>query len=183
MVYIFKPLSMVFIIVLAALANPPFSPTYEYFILAGLVVSLAGDIFMMLRKKQFITGLIAFLIAHLLYIAAFLGTMRPHVSPGTAIPFLVYALFMSRMLFPYLGGMKAPVFLYILVISVMAMLAAERYIVLGGTRPFFALLGGMLFVISDSVLAADRFVKRFGAAQPIVLSTYFVAQSLIALSV
>ena len=79
--------------------------------------------------------------------------------------------------------MKIPVFVYIAAITVMAGFAAARYVDLGGTRPFLAFLGAILFLVSDSTLAYDRFAKKMPHAQIIILGTYFPAQLLIALSI
>jgi len=183
LVYFFKPSAMIFVIALAWQAEPSFVPAYKYLLIAGLSLSLIGDVFMMLRNKKFLAGLVAFLGAHVLYIAAFLQTMPLHLSFGTALPLILYALFMMRILFPYLGRMKMPVVLYILIITVMAGLAAERYIDLGGMKAFSAFLGAILFVVSDSILALNRFAKKFKLAQALILSTYFAAQWLLAMSV
>jgi len=61
--------------------------------------------------------------------------------------------------------------------------AAERYIQVGSTSSLLGLCGAVLFLISDGILAVNRFLRPFRAAQAIILSTYFVAQWLIALSV
>jgi uncharacterized membrane protein YhhN len=182
LVYVFKPLAMAGIIALALLARQPY-PRYQAWVLAGLGFSFLGDVFLMLRRKRFLPGLASFFAAHVCYIGAFLSTMSSHLSFGTLLPFFIYALFMMQRLAPYLGKMKAPVVLYIVAITIMAALAAERYVGAGGTKRLFAFVGALLFVVSDSVLAADRFMKKFPAAQAVILSTYFVAQTLIALSV
>ena len=62
---------MVFIILIAVQASFNNLSRYAGFILAGLVFSLAGDVFLMLPSDQFMAGLVSFLIAHLFYIAAF----------------------------------------------------------------------------------------------------------------
>ena len=182
--YIFRPAAMAAIILLAV-SRPAAGAgsRYKTFIVAGLIVSLVGDVFMMLRKKRFVEGLAAFLIAQVLYVGAFLSVMPPRVEIGVVLPLFLYALFMMGLLFPRLGRMKAPVALYIFVLIVMAGLAAERYVVFGGTLALRAALGAFLFVLSDSFLAIDRFVKPLPAAQVFILGLYFPAQWLLALSV
>jgi len=183
MARIFRPAAMIAIIVLASV-RPPTSPeSYRMFILAGLAASFVGDIFMMLRNKRFTAGLIAFLAAQILYVSAFLRTMTARIEISIALPLLIYALFMMRTLFPHLGPLKAPVALYILVITVMAGLAAHRYIEAGGTPALFAFLGAIFFVISDTILAINRFVRKVRSAQLFILGTYFAAQIFFALSV
>lgn len=180
-VYLFKPLTILLIIWIALSAEA--SLLYKYLIIAGLLFSLAGDIFLMLPSDRFIAGLVSFLIAHLFYIAAF--TIDGALWPGfwTAIPFLVYGVVMLSVLLPRLGKMKAPVMVYMLVILLMAWQALNRF---GNTEQagtLCAFAGATLFAASDSFLALNRFRRRFRSAQFLILSTYFTAQWLIALSV
>jgi uncharacterized membrane protein YhhN len=90
---------------------------------------------------------------------------------------------MFFILAPKLGPMKVPVFVYIAAITTMAGFAATRYVDRGGARPLLAFIGAVLFLVSDSVLAYDRFARKVPAARIIILGTYFPAQLLIALSV
>ncbi len=181
--YALKPGTMAAIILIAVLRPPAFPPRYQIFIIAGLVASVGGDVFLMLREKKFTEGLTCFLVAHGLYIAAFLSTMRPRIDPLTALPLLFYAMIMMRILFPHLGKLKAPVGAYIIVITFMAGLGLDRFIKMGGTPAFYACAAAVLFVISDSVLAVDLFVRKIKGAQGIILTTYFAAQWLFAMSV
>jgi uncharacterized membrane protein YhhN len=79
--------------------------------------------------------------------------------------------------------MKYPVLLYVLVTTAMAGMAAGRFIQWGGEKTLFAFVGAALFMASDTVLAFNRFVRPLRRAQTVILGTYFVAQTLIALSV
>lgn len=181
-IYFFKPLTMCFIILIALQSKNPVSSFYKYAIACGLLFSLAGDIFLMLPTDRFISGLVSFLFAHLFYIAAF--TFEGTRDPGllSAIPFLIYGALMLRILLPHLGGMKAPVMIYMLVIMLMAWQALNRWLGVAGQGSALAFAGSLLFVISDSLLALNRFKSRFQNAQLYIMSTYFMAQWLIALS-
>ncbi len=180
---VFKPLATSLIILVALAARAPIPPAYKAFILAGLVCSLAGDIALMYQERWFTAGLAAFLAAQVLYILAFRpGAGRP-VSVWLLLPFMVYGMLMFRILAPRLGSLKLPVFVYIVAITAMGWLAAERFVYFGGTGPLLAFAGAVLFLVSDSVLAYDRFAGKVGLAQVIILGTYFPAQVLIALSV
>lgn len=181
--YVLKPGTMAAVILIAVLRTPAFPPRYQLFIIAGLVASIGGDIFLMLREKKFTEGLTCFLVAHGLYIAAFLSTMRPRIDPWTILPLFMYAIIMMQVLFPHLGKLKAPVGLYIIIITIMAGLGIDRFILMGGTPAFHAGLAALLFVISDSVLAVDLFVRKIKGAQWVILITYFAAQWLFAMSV
>jgi uncharacterized membrane protein YhhN len=178
-----KPLTTVLVITIALIARTPVPAAYKTLILAGLLFSLAGDIALMFPEKWFTAGLVSFLVAHVFYILAFKpGPGRP-ISPGLFIPFIIFGLLMFRILAPSLGPLKFPVLVYMAAITAMAGLAAGRFVYSGGTRPLLAFAGAVLFLISDSVLAYDRFAKKIGPAQAIILGTYFPAQLLIALSI
>ena len=182
-VYIGRAAAMVFIILAAALTTHPFSETYRILVAVGLVLSLAGDVCMMLPEKKFIEGLAFFLAAHGCYIAAFRPGPGERVSASTMLPFIVLGLIIFRMLAPSLGRMKFPVLIYVAAISAMACLAASRYVTYGGTGPLLAMIGALLFLGSDGALAYNRFIRPFGGAQVVILGLYFPAQLLIALSV
>jgi uncharacterized membrane protein YhhN len=180
--YLFKPLTMILIILIAWRTKNAVSEFYRYAIIIGLVCSLVGDIFLMLPGDRFIAGLISFLLAHLCYIAAFVfeGAHTPGLLYG--IPFLVYGGVMLRVLLPGLGSMKAPVIVYMLVIILMAWQAFNRWMTTGQEGSALAFTGALLFVVSDSILAVNRFKRAFPSAQLYIMSTYFMAQWLIALS-
>ncbi|MCX6564885.1 MAG: lysoplasmalogenase [Candidatus Aminicenantes bacterium] len=180
---IFRPTAMAAIILLAAARPAATSGSYRLFITAGLAASLVGDVFMMLPKKKFAAGLVAFFVAHCFYATAFLRAGTARVEITTALPFLLCAFFMMRTLYPRLGALKAPVTLYILAMTAMAVLAAQRYITAGGAPAFSAFAGAMIFIASDVILSVNRFLKKIPLAQLYILGTYFTAQILFALSV
>lgn len=181
-IYFFKPLTMVLIILTALQPKHTVSSFYRYAILCGLLFSLAGDIFLMLPTDRFIAGLVSFLLAHLCYIAAF--TFEGAHAPNFlyAMPFLMYGVVMVRILWPGLANMKAPVMVYMLVIIAMAWQALNRWTGTAEQGSALAFAGALLFVASDSLLAVNRFKKRIRGAQLYIMSTYFMAQWLIALS-
>ena len=79
--------------------------------------------------------------------------------------------------------MRIPVSIYIVVIANMGWLALERFNSTPTLGTFLAAMGALLFMISDGVLALNKFRKPFFSAELIVLSTYFIAQWLLAISV
>ena len=178
-----KPLTTGLIIAVAAAAAAPGPAAYKTLVLAGLALSLLGDIALMFPEKWFTAGLVAFLAAQVSYILAFKPLPGHPVSPATFLPFVLFGLLMFFLLAPKLGPMKLPVFIYIAAITLMAGFAAARFIDRGGTKPLLAFVGAVLFLISDSVLAYDRFARKVPGARVIILGTYFPAQLLIALSV
>lgn len=181
--HVAKPLATALIIAVAAVAAAPVPAAYKSFVLAGLCFSLLGDIALMFPEKWFTAGLVAFLAAQVLYILAFRPQPGHPPAAMTFLPFVLFGLLMFFLLAPHLGPMKFPVFVYVAAITAMAGLAAARYVDRGGTKPLLAFAGAVLFLISDSVLAYDRFARKVPGARAIVLGTYFPAQLLIALSV
>ncbi|HEV2761741.1 MAG TPA: lysoplasmalogenase [Pyrinomonadaceae bacterium] len=180
--YVFKPLTVVFIVALACVPKFPVTDFYRYAVVAGLVCSLAGDVFLMLPSDRFVQGLVCFLAAHVCYSAAFVaGGARVSYVWGV-VPFAVYGGLMWAVLSPRLGKLKAPVAVYVLAILLMGWLALSRWATAGQAGSGLALAGACLFVASDSALALERFRGRFSGAQLVVLTTYFAAQWLIALS-
>ncbi len=182
LIYVSKPLTMVWIILLAVLTDGA-DTNYQWWIVAGLLFSLAGDVFLMLPKDRFIEGLGSFLIAHLCYIVGFCQLTGFGGSPSNLIIWLVPAVIVYQRLAPHLGKIKPAVILYIAAIAVMAWQGTEMGLLVSGNRGWWAIAGVSLFVISDSVLAINRFRQQFHAAQGIVLGTYFPAQLCLALTI
>jgi uncharacterized membrane protein YhhN len=182
-VYLLKPLTTILILLIAVQASTPDLAFYNYAIVVGLVCSLAGDIFLMLPSDQFVPGLASFLIGHLFYIAAFTSGSGFGFSLWLLAPFAIFGIVIFRILSPHLGKMKIPVIAYMAVILVMAWQAWERLSQTGQITALLASIGAVLFVISDSALALDRFRGQFRSARAVTLSTYYAAQWLIALSV
>lgn len=180
-VYVFKPLTMVFIWLMAILGQAPL-PFYKYLIIAGLVFSMAGDVFLMLPSDRFLSGLVAFLVAHLFYIVAFMSGISTLIW-WPLIPLVTYGLVIYIILAPYLGKLKPPVIIYIVVILVMGWSAWARWRQTGQSGMLQAFIGAILFVVSDTILAIDRFRGSFKAARVLNLTTYFAAQCFIAGSV
>jgi len=180
---LFKPLTIGFILLIAILKAKENLAFYAYAIIGGLVCSLAGDVFLMLPTDQFIAGLASFLIAHLFYIAAFTYGRPFRSSFLSAVPFVIYGILIFMFLLPHLGDMKLPVLAYIIVILIMGWRAWERWNQAGERLALLAFFGAILFIISDSVLAVNRFRGHFETANALTLSSYFIAQWLIAFSI
>jgi uncharacterized membrane protein YhhN len=180
-IYIFKPLTMVFILLIAIVGQTAL-PFYKYMIITGLLFSLAGDIFLMLPTDRFVAGLVAFLIAHLLYIVAFVSEISV-LMWWPMIPFVIYGIVIYIMLASSLGKLKVPVLIYVVVILIMAWLAWERWSQTGQSGALLASIGAVLFIISDAILAIDRFRGAFKLSRASNLITYFAAQLLIACSI
>ncbi|MCF6766514.1 lysoplasmalogenase [Thiotrichales bacterium 19S3-7] len=178
LLYAFKPLTVVLIILYVLTATVK-SQWYADLIVIGLIFSLIGDVFLMLPQDRFVFGLIAFLVAHLIYILA-LYFHVVYFDYWLLIPLIAYGVGIFIYLYAKLAEFKLPVIIYVCVILIMIWFAACWWFD-GG--PLAILVGALLFGLSDTVLAIDRFRYTFNSAQAIILMTYFIAQYLIATSV
>jgi len=181
--YVCKPLTTGALIALAWLAPGSAPEPYRELIVIGLIFSLAGDIFLMLPSDRFLPGLASFLVAHLLYVAAFCQIAGFQPSLPALAPFALASAVLLRLLWPHLGGMRVPVVFYVVVIVTMGWQAATQWSAVNETWALLALLGAILFSLSDATLALNRFRAPFAAAQASILTSYYLAQWLIALSV
>ncbi len=178
--YVFKPLTTILIILVPVVGSKGFS-LLNVLILAGLLFSLLGDILLMLPADRFLAGLVAFLIAHLFYISGFLiGQRMPVFWP--ILPVFGFAAIIGWVLKDGLGKMKIPTFAYIVVISAMVWLAWSRWISGGQVDQLLAFCGAGLFMVSDAILALDRFKWKFKPSRALNLFSYYAGQWLIALS-
>jgi uncharacterized membrane protein YhhN len=174
--------------VATALTGPQADPGYFRWILAGLLLCLAGDVFLIFffSRIPFLAGLVSFLAGHVLYAVAFFSLAGPGTANWIAIVFL---LTVSGVVFawlrPHLGKMLVPVIAYIAIITVMVIGAAS--LMENGDRAFsgraLALAGAILFYLSDIFIARQRFVTRNYFNRAVGLPLYFTAQFLIAFSI
>ncbi|MBK8721555.1 MAG: lysoplasmalogenase [Saprospiraceae bacterium] len=150
----------------------------------ALLFSWIGDILLLFVYKSqtfFIFGLVSFLIAHLAYILAFKNEIKGY-HPKKSLPYFYiiliigYLLAMWFVLIPTLGGMKIPVILYSIVIT--TMLAMSIYVdsILDSAASKWMILGAILFVLSDSILAFNKFHSPVPFASLAIMSTYLFAQ-------
>lgn len=182
LVFIAKPTASVGFLVVAV-ASGAWDSSYGRWILAGLVLSLLGDVFLMFRGAvQFQSGLVSFLLAHVAYTAAFLvaGVSVPWALAAAAAA-LVAAWSVLRWLLPHVDeDMRGPVLAYVVVISLMVSLAMGT---LGAGRTALIATGAALFYVSDLFVARDRFVTPSFVNTLVGLPLYYLAQVLLALSV
>ncbi|MFQ6608226.1 MAG: lysoplasmalogenase [Fidelibacterota bacterium] len=181
--YFFKPLTLLLIFAIVWLAPHPVSAHYRQFILIGLGFSLFGDAFLLFPNRWFLPGLFSFLITHICYITAFTEDLSGDVSLLLIVILSTSAILFTGATWKHLGPVRVPVIVYAVILLVMVGSSAERYIQVSSPGALSGLLGAILFLISDGMLAVNRFIKPFRAAQAVILSTYFIAQWLIALSV
>jgi len=154
---------------------------FALLLLAGLAASLTGDVLLM-WPALFIPGLVAFLLAHLAYIALFAEGVGLFPRPRALATTLAVGVAMYGFLWwgGLPAGLRIPVGLYVVVIACMAAQAIGRAAVLGDAGARQVALGACLFMLSDALLATNRFVQPLPVASLWVLASYYAAQWLIA---
>jgi alkenylglycerophosphocholine/alkenylglycerophosphoethanolamine hydrolase len=148
----------------------------------GLFIHSIGDIVITIDGELFfLLAIVAFLIGHLFYLAAFWPYKRPFSTIPTSqkagiMGIVLFALIVSVFLVPSLdGAMKTAVPIYILVITVMAVVSW-----LGDFQSWWIRIGVVSYMVSDSVLAYNAFVAPVPFEGFITWPTYYFAQLLIA---
>jgi uncharacterized membrane protein YhhN len=141
-------------------------------LVVGLLLGAVGDALLEASPALFTFGLVSFLCGHLAYIAAFRKAgVRPTPWPVIA-GIAIFALGFTAWLWPALGPLRIPVAVYVAALSTMAAMSFRT--------GAFASAGALLFLASDSMLAADRFMTAMPAAGYAIWLTYYAAQLLIA---
>jgi uncharacterized membrane protein YhhN len=168
-----KPLPVVFLL---GFLVPP--RTRDAALIAtGLLLSAIGDLLLEASPTLFLPGLVAFLLAHVCYVLAFLGRTRAlHLARLAIVAALTWSIF--SVLAPHLGSMRGPVLAYVIVISAMvwraaAQLGEDRT---GNLRPILATVGAALFAISDTMVAWHHFVNPGAPLQVPLMLLYWAAQ-------
>ena len=160
--------------------SPETVPAGRLWLLAALAGSLAGDVFLMLQG-YFIPGLVAFLLAHVAYIVL----LRQGVGWFPSRRALAATLGVGAAMYAFLwtgglpAGLRAPVAAYVTVIALMAAQAIGRATVQRDKASWVVAVGAGCFMLSDSLLATNKFVMPLPLAPFWVLTSYYAAQVLI----
>lgn len=147
----------------------------------------AGDVLLIFQPRDelfFLMGLVAFLIGHLLYIVSYRKFQwSPKEEPllrlqkiRWSFPVILAGTGLIVVLFPKLGPMKAPVIIYALVLIGMVITALFRLGRTGSQSFWWLLTGAITFMISDSLLAVNKFYSPFEASGVLVMTTYILGQ-------
>lgn len=178
--YVAKPLTMLALLVVAVMLEPADGDRRMWFVGAA-VLSLAGDVFLMLPRDLFRAGLVSFLLAHLCYIGGLL--QLPASGSGVAVGAIVVVVLIATLGVRVVRAVRAgsnrgllgPVVTYLIVISAMVVAAFA-------TGPLLAIVGAVTFYASDGTLAEQRFVRPHPWAPVAVMVTYHLGQAALILS-
>lgn len=157
---------------LAVLAFIAVSGSRGKLLFASLLFCAAADIALELAGgKYFVVGLGLFLIAHIFFIITFSRDFKFQKSKIPIIILLiVYSSMMAFILTPILKEMAIPVYIYMTALTLVGIFASLR-----AARNNFTLYGAIAFIVSDSVLAVNKFMMPVIAADYIIMVTYYLS--------
>lgn len=180
-----KPLLMIVMIIYFVFSVNKISSAYKRWIITALAFSWLGDVLLMFQQEKpifFLLGLSAFLIAHIFYII-FFHWVRVNEQVKSRwwllVIVTVYYAALITLLYPHLADMKVPVPVYGIVISFMLLLAMHMLFIKNSKAGQLMMTGAVLFILSDSILAINKFYQPFEAAGLLIMLTYGIAQLLI----
>jgi uncharacterized membrane protein YhhN len=182
--FICKPLIMILLAAYYLFAAQGYR---SVIVMGAILFSLVGDVLLMfefMANSFFMFGLLSFLIAHVCYIFAYrnhqtetaVSELQGIQKIRLAFPVVLAGTGLIVVLYPVLGALRFPVMIYALTLVVMVLNALFRY---GRTssKSFWYVFGGsLLFMLSDSLLAINKFLKPISMAELLVMSTYMAAQ-------
>ena len=181
--FVFKPLTTALVIAYAWPRGRD-QPAQRRWVLVGLSLSWIGDVALLWPQQGFLPGLVSFLLAHLAYLVAFTRQQRLAVR---VLPFVAYALVAAAVLWHLWPGVPAalrlPVLAYVLCLSAMAAQTGALALAGGPHGRVLAgvlAIGGALFMLSDALLATNKFAGPLPLANLWILSSYWAAQWCIA---
>ena len=179
-VFYLKPLLLLPLIVAVFIST---SFKNKIILLIALVFSWLGDILLLFVFKDalyFMLGLVAFLMAHIFYIILFVKELK---KANGKIKFkkglILIAIYLSTMLLvliPHLGGLTIPVIIYAVVISTMLYMAYLLSFHWPKPSSIYLLTGAISFILSDSILAFDKFYQPIPMSGLLIMATYLYAQ-------
>ncbi|GJQ64285.1 MAG: membrane protein [Melioribacteraceae bacterium] len=176
-----KPLTITLIILLAFNFYPESFVQGKEWVIAALVASAFGDIFLMFKEKMFKAGILAFLAAHIFYLLFFIdGMLVSKLINYYSLAIYILAGVLTYMITEKAGKYKILVSIYVFALASMAAFSIPYFLSTGDIK---VVIAALLFMISDFVLGWNKFNNQLKYAELIILPTYFAAQFLFALSI
>jgi uncharacterized membrane protein YhhN len=180
LVFYLKPL-LILPLIIAVLISTNFAN--KFILLVALIFSWLGDILLLFVFKDaiyFILGLVAFLTAHIFYIVLFTKEIKKVNGKiqfkNGLVAIVVYLGTMLLALIPHLGSLVIPVVVYAVVISAMLYMAYLLSFYWAKPASIYLLTGGVSFILSDSILAFNKFYQPIPMSGLLIMATYLYAQ-------
>jgi uncharacterized membrane protein YhhN len=162
--YVAKPAALAALVIYAASGPQP-----SVWLIAALLLSLLGDVALMLPRDLFVVGLGAFLLAHVAYVVDFEASIAARAVWLAIVLVLAAPLALRIIRSVDDASLRLPVVVYMFVILLMVASATA-------SGSALAAAGALLFFSSDTVIAWNRFVRPFAWAQPVIMVTYHLGQ-------
>lgn len=175
--FFMKIIPMALIIILAFQTKTMLPRIYKKWILFGLFICMIADVVI----YWFLPGLITFFIGHILYIIAFRHIWQRKTPKWAGFLLLLYSALMVISLVGNQIKMGETILAFAILAYITVILIMGWHAI--ATRLPFAIIGAILFIISDSILAIDRFIEPLPYRDALVMTTYYTAQFMIAKSI
>ena len=179
LIYVFKPLILFSLIFLYVFSLPK---RLKWYVMA-LELCFFGDVLLMFNGELFfIAGLISFLLAHFLFIKIVIGRLQKTAIIKIATSIIPFLIIVSLLIFTIkdnLNEMLLPVIIYGLTISTFGVVSLIDFQNTKSKKSFLMLIGAIVFMISDSVLAINKFYYSTHLFEVVIMVTYILAQYLI----
>jgi len=159
--------------------------SFDYKIILALIFSTAGDVFLMPYFNLFIPGLVGFLIAHLFYISAFLSEERQFKKTDSwkKLIFFSSLIIYSILLYSLYQNIEPTVLLIAITIYATILLVLLTSSIIrkpnNSTSSQLVIWGAFLFMLSDGMIAINKFVIEIPFEALLIMGTYTVAQAMI----
>lgn len=178
--YFTKPLIVLSLLIFFFIRSQFMNKTIRTLMIFALICSLIGDVALLfdtINPNYFIVGLASFLLAHVLYVSVFLKQRTQNKSSLTFIVvMLLYASLLFYLLKDGLGDLLISVLVYMLVILSMSTTAYLRRKENNVASFNWVFTGALLFMLSDSILALNKFYHAFSLSSILIMLTYALAQ-------
>ena len=175
---IFKPLIMPCLILLYFVSTKSVNKWY----VAAMFFSFLGDVLLLDKNNMFLYGIAAFLITQLLYvfiIARNLPSSDWKTKSKALLPFLIFLISLISVLKEGLGYFLIPVVVYGVAISIFGFVSLLNYLLKKDQASLTLLSGAILFILSDSMIALNKFYEAQSIYPAAIMITYIIAQFLI----
>jgi uncharacterized membrane protein YhhN len=176
LLYVFKPFIMLSLLFLYTRSVFETNKWYT----TALIFSLFGDVFLMYSGQlPFKIGLISFLIAHILFIKIVLHRIEKVSFSSILIAVIPFGTFLLLLVFTIkdsLGELLMPVIIYGFVISAFGTVSLIGYLETKSNKSMWMFIGAIVFMVSDSILAINKFYHSIEIFGVLIMGTYVIAQ-------
>lgn len=154
----------------------------NFWFVSALFFSFWGDVFLLFPDTFFVFGLGSFLVAHLLYIKLITTELKIVAYKKVIlaiVPFLIYLTLFFYLILAKVINIKLPVIVYGIVICTFGVLALLLFLQQKNSSNLWLFLGALFFIVSDSLIAINKFYYSSEIYQIFIMITYIIAQFLI----